>query len=389
MTGAAEGGCGFVPADHPAMTAAGGDAGWLYMRAVAWTNTHGTGGTFPASILDHLSDRRKPEDLAIRLTAFGLWHIPGHNCPYCEQPEDGHFMIHTAEEGLPRSPLDPKPGSRRSSRPPETAGENSATVTPIGQRGTSRRKRSGPGTEGRAAMSAGGSYGAHRRWCVGAGKTRPECPVCRGSGNQAEWGIALPDGADPKEPYLTSENDDLNGVSPRARGLINQSITTPTPDNREGTPSGRPHRQPAAPRPSDPEVNAQRSQAMRERLTCVAAEALEQRTASPATPEMAWTAVQVIIGRAPKRILHLENYVRRSIEREADVWTGLLYSDVAGKSLETVLADTRDELPDAASQPGSSAAGTTRHVYELDARTGTCKHCEWPESNRSRHLEAA
>jgi hypothetical protein len=59
--------------DHPKLVEAGGDAGWLYVCALAWCNRNLTDGAIPKGILGRLSDRKNPQRLAERLVAAGLW----------------------------------------------------------------------------------------------------------------------------------------------------------------------------------------------------------------------------------------------------------------------------------------------------------------------------
>jgi hypothetical protein len=61
--------------DHPKLVAAGGDAGWLHICAMCWSARQLTDGVIPAGILHRLSDRRRPEELAARLVACGLWEV--------------------------------------------------------------------------------------------------------------------------------------------------------------------------------------------------------------------------------------------------------------------------------------------------------------------------
>lgn len=47
-----------------------------------------------------LSPSYKPKFLA-ELVQAGMWHTPGHDCPKCEQPPEGHHIIHDFLESNP------------------------------------------------------------------------------------------------------------------------------------------------------------------------------------------------------------------------------------------------------------------------------------------------
>jgi hypothetical protein len=61
--------------EHRKTLAAGGDAGWLHVCAIAYCNRNETDGVVPRTIIDRLSDRRTPSRLADRLVAVGLWEV--------------------------------------------------------------------------------------------------------------------------------------------------------------------------------------------------------------------------------------------------------------------------------------------------------------------------
>jgi hypothetical protein len=60
--------------DHPKIDAAGGDAAWLHVCALAYCNRNLTDGYIPADRVPRLSDRKRPLQLAERLVDVGLWH---------------------------------------------------------------------------------------------------------------------------------------------------------------------------------------------------------------------------------------------------------------------------------------------------------------------------
>jgi hypothetical protein len=73
--------------DHPKVIRAGGDAGWLYVCALGWSNKHLTGGFIPAEVVGRLSDRKAPSKLAQRLVDVGLW-----------DKVDGGYQVHDYDE---------------------------------------------------------------------------------------------------------------------------------------------------------------------------------------------------------------------------------------------------------------------------------------------------
>lgn len=80
--------------EHRKIIAAGGDAAWLHVCAMAYASRNLTDGLIPAGYLPQLSDRRQPVKLAGRLCDVNLWHQPGHDCDRCAQPPDGQYVIH-------------------------------------------------------------------------------------------------------------------------------------------------------------------------------------------------------------------------------------------------------------------------------------------------------
>lgn len=69
--------------EHPKVLAAGGDAAWLHICAIAYCNRNLTDGFVPTSALKRLSDARTPTRLAGALVDVNLWE----EC-------DGGWLIH-------------------------------------------------------------------------------------------------------------------------------------------------------------------------------------------------------------------------------------------------------------------------------------------------------
>lgn len=63
--------------EHPKVIKAGGDAAWLYICALCFTNRNLTEGRIPKAVVPRLSDRKAPMRLAKRLVDVGLWHDEG------------------------------------------------------------------------------------------------------------------------------------------------------------------------------------------------------------------------------------------------------------------------------------------------------------------------
>jgi hypothetical protein len=80
--------------EHRKIVAAGGDAAWLHVCALAYASRNLTDGFIPSAYLPQLSDRRQPAKLAAKLCEVCLWHAPGHDCKRCPQPPAGEYVIH-------------------------------------------------------------------------------------------------------------------------------------------------------------------------------------------------------------------------------------------------------------------------------------------------------
>lgn len=73
--------------EHPKVLAAGGDAAWLYVCGLCFTNRNLTEGRIPKAVVPRLSDRKGPMHLAQKLVDVALWHDQGD-----------HFTIHDWEK---------------------------------------------------------------------------------------------------------------------------------------------------------------------------------------------------------------------------------------------------------------------------------------------------
>jgi hypothetical protein len=80
--------------EHRKIVAAGGDAGWLHICALAYASRNKSDGRVPKGMVPRLSDRKQPLKLAEKLCAVSLWHAAGHDCKRCDQPEVDEYLIH-------------------------------------------------------------------------------------------------------------------------------------------------------------------------------------------------------------------------------------------------------------------------------------------------------
>lgn len=67
-------------------------AGWLYVTSMCYCGRELTDGVFPIALVLRLAGVEK--DRAEALAGAGLWHLPGHDCPDCAEPEMGSAVIH-------------------------------------------------------------------------------------------------------------------------------------------------------------------------------------------------------------------------------------------------------------------------------------------------------
>lgn len=80
--------------EHRKIVAAGGDAAWLHVCALAYASRNRTDGFIPRNYVPRLSDRKQPLKLAAKLVAVDLWHEAGHDCKKCPQPGPDDYVIH-------------------------------------------------------------------------------------------------------------------------------------------------------------------------------------------------------------------------------------------------------------------------------------------------------
>lgn len=125
--------------EHRKVEAAGGDASWLWVCAMAYCHRNKTDGIISAGRILKVSDRRNPERLIKILIRERMLHESGHDCASCVQPLRGNYVIHDYVDW---------------------------------QRGTIAER------EAREAKAAGGSLGNHQRWHLSRGIIDPECQWC-------------------------------------------------------------------------------------------------------------------------------------------------------------------------------------------------------------------
>lgn len=112
--------------DHPKVVAAGGDAAWLFVCALAYVKRYETEGFIPAAQVPRLTDRKSPNKLAARLVEVALW----------DTHPDG-FMVHDYHDWN-RPGHDRKEKARKAARarwdrppppddPPEDAPSNASS----------------------------------------------------------------------------------------------------------------------------------------------------------------------------------------------------------------------------------------------------------------------
>lgn len=92
--------------EHPKFLRAGHEAGWLFIRGLAWCNRQESDGHIPAPVIRQIGSDygpRKALTLATTLVNVDLWHTPGHNCERCPQPADGWQIHDYLDYQIPRS----------------------------------------------------------------------------------------------------------------------------------------------------------------------------------------------------------------------------------------------------------------------------------------------
>jgi hypothetical protein len=66
--------------------------GWAYVCSLCYSGQSLTDGHFPLRAVLRMADVDRQQVMA--LVEQGLWHLPDHDCPDCEQPKPGHAIIH-------------------------------------------------------------------------------------------------------------------------------------------------------------------------------------------------------------------------------------------------------------------------------------------------------
>lgn len=66
--------------------------GWAYICSLCYCGQSLTDGHFPMRAVLRMADVVREQVMA--LVEQGLWHLPDHGCPDCEQPKPGHAVIH-------------------------------------------------------------------------------------------------------------------------------------------------------------------------------------------------------------------------------------------------------------------------------------------------------
>lgn len=218
--------------EHRKIVAAGGDAGWLHICALAYCSRNRTDGFFPQDLVPRLSDRRQPAKLASRLCDVELWHAPGHDCKKCPQPPAGDYLIHDylehqrsaakiAEISEKRAE-NGRRGGVKSKPPPKQTGSNllpegfagaQANTTPDTEEvlRTSQADPDVPPTAGakkprrarhREPTNAGDVVAAYVEGAVAAGLPRPDESLRKRVGKQA--GDILARGETPIDVLMTA-----------------------------------------------------------------------------------------------------------------------------------------------------------------------------------------
>lgn len=67
-------------------------AGWLYVTALCYCGANLTDGEFTLTVVTRMAGVDR--EVGKRLVSADLWHEPGHECPKCVQPRDGHLIVH-------------------------------------------------------------------------------------------------------------------------------------------------------------------------------------------------------------------------------------------------------------------------------------------------------
>lgn len=67
-------------------------AAWAYIVSMCYSGGSFTDGHFPVELVLRLAGA--PKAVAKALATQGLWHLPGHECLECPQPEPGDAVVH-------------------------------------------------------------------------------------------------------------------------------------------------------------------------------------------------------------------------------------------------------------------------------------------------------
>lgn len=67
-------------------------AGWAYVVSLCYCAQSLTDGHFPLRGVLRMAN--VDEAIAMALVEQGLWHLPDHDCDRCEQPKQGHVIVH-------------------------------------------------------------------------------------------------------------------------------------------------------------------------------------------------------------------------------------------------------------------------------------------------------
>lgn len=156
---------------HPKVIEAGGDAGWLYVCAVAYCSRYGTDGVITQKQAVDVSDRKRVPQLITALVEQDLWHGSGHECKSCPQPLPGSYVIHDFTEEL-----------------------------------GSTKERAGV----RDAKGLGGAYGNHQRWHAARDLSDPGCEFCvaLGSVDRSDQGSDTDRICDPSTDRISDAGTD-------------------------------------------------------------------------------------------------------------------------------------------------------------------------------------
>jgi len=91
--------------DHPGFMAVSTEALGLWLRALTYCHRNRTDGHFPRRAVDRWHDSES--DAPAQLVMADRWHLDGHTCETCPQPEKGGLYLHAyLDENPSKSDLD-------------------------------------------------------------------------------------------------------------------------------------------------------------------------------------------------------------------------------------------------------------------------------------------